>query len=96
MDADGNFQDKHIHDIRQLLDMSEHLIHIDNEPDREPYWKYPVLQGLTDLEQDVLILKSDDYHYKEIKRLLRYEGSIEGLYQICSRARKKAKKNMGL
>ena len=82
--------------LEQLLDMPEHLIHYDNEPDRDPYWKYPLLQGLTDIEQDVLFLKSDNYSYEEIERLINYEDSIAGLYKICSRARKKAKNNMGL
>jgi hypothetical protein len=82
--------------LEKLLESSEHLIHYDTEPYREPYWKHPLLQGLSKLEQDVLILKSDYYSYEEIHRLISYKGSIEGLYQICCRARKKAKKNVGL
>ena len=54
------------------------------------YWNMDVLQGLTDLEQKVIFLKyMKGISNQEIIRVIKYNGSVAGLRQICSRVRKK-------
>ena len=61
----------------------------DNEVDRAPYWKWDILQGLTEIEQDILVLKVNDFRYEEIKRLIKYSGTLSGLRNVYERAKKK-------
>lgn len=64
-----------------------------SESDRVEYWEHPLLQGMTILEQDVILCRAKELHYKEIKRLIKYDGPEEGLRQVMNRAQQKAISN---
>jgi hypothetical protein len=61
----------------------------DDEVNRAFYWNWDSLQGLTKIEQDVMVLKANGYYHEEIKRLTKYQGTLSGLRNIYERARKK-------
>lgn len=61
----------------------------DSEVDRAFYWDWDSLQGLTDMEQSVMVLKANGFFHEEIKKKTKYNGTVEGLRKIYERARKK-------
>lgn len=68
----------------------------DTEIDRAFYWDWNSLQGLTEMEQSVMILKANGFLHEEIKRITKYSGTLSGLRNIYERSRKKVLAKLAL